>query len=107
MKILNMNGSANITFNVVNENGDGLVFRVHSFRGVWYVSMFLEMPDEEDRLIVASQPVIPNVAFATFDIRRDYGAFVCTPVSSGDQEYPCYQNQENYVFAYLEPSEAV
>ena len=90
----------NSIISFTNENGDSIVARLHTFRGITYLSMFVN-----DSLVVASEPAIKQTTFATKTTRRKYGAFLWK-FPFGEDEYPNPQNYNSMCeLWYIQPSE--
>ena len=76
----------NTTVRVINENGDIIVGRLHTFRGVTYLSMIVN-----GTMVSSSEPCIRDTDFGTMSTRLRYGSFIWL-FPYKDEDYPYVDN---------------
>ncbi len=90
----------NFISNVINENGVQMTIRVHTFRGMGYMSVFAD-----GVLIFGSAPCIGGTEVGSRSMKNMYGTFFWNG-KYGNSEYPFVDNYGiAYELYYKQPSE--
>lgn len=90
----------NFQVNLINENGDQITARVHTFRELGFLSMFVD-----GELVIGSAPCIGGLEIGSESNKKKNGAFFWKNLYN-DKEYPFVDNYGiAYELWYKQPSE--